>query len=184
MKMLVAGAGNIFLSDDAFGVEVVQRMLGTPLPDGVELIDSGIRGVHLAYKLLDGYDVLVLVDAAPRGLAPGTVSLIEVDTSQIETSAGAVSEGQSALVDAHGLEPGAILRMLGSLGGHVATVFVVACEPATVEDGIGLSQVVQDAVPAAIELVGQLITRWSSETPKGDSAESPQHSRSVEEVSR
>ncbi len=80
----MAGVGNIFLSDDAFGCEVVRAMAGTTVPDGVEIIDFGIRGVHLAYQLLDGYDLLVLVDAAPRDTEPGTVSLLEVELDQIE----------------------------------------------------------------------------------------------------
>src|SRR5206468_3494520 len=75
-RMLVAGVGNIFLSDDGFGSEVVRRMQGVPVPADVDVIDVGIRGVHLAYQLLDGYDVLVVIDAAARGQAPGTVTLL------------------------------------------------------------------------------------------------------------
>jgi hydrogenase maturation protease len=157
MRTLVAGVGNIFLSDDGFGVEVASRLAGRPLPDGVELVDFGIRGVHLAYQLLDGYDVLVIVDAAPHGQPPGTVSLLEVDQGQVTSSAAAVTEGASPLVDAHGLEPGAILSMLGSLGGSVGEVLVVACEPASVDEGLGLTPVVQAAVPRAVTLVEHVI---------------------------
>jgi hydrogenase maturation protease len=155
--MLVAGVGNIFLSDDGFGVEVVARMAGRPVPDGVELVDFGIRGVHLAYQLLDGYDVLVLVDASPRGRTPGTVSLLEVDQSELEDRSADVADGGAPLVDAHGLEPGAILSMLGSLGGQVGKVLVVACEPESVEEGLGLSRSVQAAIPQAITLVEQVM---------------------------
>jgi hydrogenase maturation protease len=167
-RMLVAGVGNIFLTDDGFGVEVAARMAGRPLPDGVELVDFGIRGVHLAYQLLDGYDVLVLVDAAPHGQAPGTVSLLEVDQAQVTTSASAVSEGESPLVDAHGLEPGAILSMLGSLGGQVSEVYVIACEPESVDEGIGLTAVVQAAVPQGIRLVDQVIQTHGAVAPSAD----------------
>jgi hydrogenase maturation protease len=154
MKMLVAGVGNIFLTDDGFGSEVVRAMAehpGPPLPEGVELSDFGIRGVHLAYQLLDGYDLLVLVDAAPTGREPGTVSLLEVDLDRIEP-------GGNALVDAHGMEPTEILSILGSLGGRVSQVLVVACEPESVAEGIGLSAVVEAAVPHAVDLVRQVIT--------------------------
>jgi hydrogenase maturation protease len=156
-RVLVAGVGNIFLSDDGFGVEVAQRMIGEPLPQGVELVDFGIRGVHLAYQLLDGYDVLVLIDAAPRGRAPGTVSLLEVDQCQFDDPAGTIAAGGAPLVDVHGLDPGAILSMLGSLGGRVGKVLVVACEPETVEEGLGLSASVRAAIPEAISLVKQVI---------------------------
>ena len=163
MRVLVAGVGNIFLTDDGFGSEVVRRMAGEQLPAGVEMVDFGIRGVHLAYQLLDGYDVLVVVDAAPRGHEPGTVSLLEVDPADVADSARAVSDGEAPLVDAHGLEPAAILSMLGSLGGTVTRVVVVACEPASVEEGIGLTEPVQAAVPRAIEMVRELM--WSGLVP-------------------
>ena len=168
-RMLIAGVGNVFLSDDAFGVEVVRQMAGTPLPEGVELVDFGIRGVHLAYQLLDGYDVLVLIDAAPRGEAPGTVSLLEVNQTEIGDAGAAVAEGQSPLVDAHGMEPGSILKMLGSLGGKVAKVLVVACEPESVEEGLGLSEPVLAAVPHAVAMVNKVVQS---------------HYASVKEVSR
>ena len=80
-RVLVAGVGNIFCSDDGFGVEVIQRLAASEMPPGVEVVDFGIRGVHLAYDLLDGCELLVLVDAAARGEVPGTVSVIERSSS-------------------------------------------------------------------------------------------------------
>jgi hydrogenase maturation protease len=151
MKTLVAGVGNIFLGDDAFGCEVVRALAGRPVPEDVQINDFGIRGVHLAYQLLDGYDLLVLIDAAPRGNAPGTVSLLDVELDRIEPAEG-------PLVDAHGMEPVSILSMLTSLGGQVARVLVVACEPESVDEGIGLSAVVSAAVPHAVDLVEQIMT--------------------------
>lgn len=166
--MLVAGVGNIFLTDDGFGVEVATAMAGRELPDGVELVEFGIRGVHLAYQLLDGYDVLVIVDAAPHGQPPGTVSLLEVDQTQVSDPTVGVAEGESPLVDAHGLEPGAILGMLGSLGGRVGEVLVVACEPESVDEGMGLTPVVAAAVPVAIQLVEQVMQSPRPARPTAD----------------
>jgi hydrogenase maturation protease len=156
--MLVAGVGNIFLSDDGFGSEVVRRMQGVPVPADVDVVDIGIRGVHLAYQLLDGYDVLVVIDAAARGHAPGTVTLLTVDQALVADVRPAVTEGDSPLVDAHGLAPGAILSMLAGLGGTVGQVYVVACEPVSVADGLGLSPEVEAAIAPAIALVVQLMS--------------------------
>jgi hydrogenase maturation protease len=89
-QILVAGIGNIFKGDDAFGVEVVQRLARSPLPDGVKVVDFGIRGIDLTYAPLDGYDAAILVDTAQRGAAPGTVSIIAPERH----SAGAVSPGE------------------------------------------------------------------------------------------
>jgi hydrogenase maturation protease len=151
VKALIAGVGNIFLTDDGFGPAVLEEFAGRALPAGITARDFGIRGVHLAYELLDGYDVLVVVDAAPRGLTAGTVSLLEVDPDAV----GAPADGP--LLDAHGMEPVAILRTLSSLGGQIGQVFVVACEPADTDEGMGLTDVVAAGVPAAVSVLEQLI---------------------------
>jgi hydrogenase maturation protease len=156
-RTLVAGVGNIFLGDDAFGCEVIRAMTGDPLPEGVQMRDFGISGVHLAYQLLEGYDLLVLIDAAPRGAHPGTVSLLEVELDKIESSAPSVEGGDAPLVDVHGMAPASILAMLSSLGGRIERVLVVACEPESVDEGLGLSDVVRDAIPHAVRLVRQVV---------------------------
>jgi len=149
-RTLVAGVGNIFLGDDAFGCEVIRLMAGRPVPAGVEVKDFGIRGVHLVYDLLDECDLFVLVDTAARGEAPGTVSVIEVEVPEPDLSAGPV-------MDAHDLTPDAIFAMLGSLGGRPGRSLLVACEPADVSAGMGLSAPVQEALPHAVRTVEEII---------------------------
>jgi hydrogenase maturation protease len=160
-KMLVAGVGNIFFSDDAFGCEVVRRLPKEDLPEGVVVADFGIKGVHLAYELLEGYDTVVIVDAAPCGGKPGDLYLIEPKLEEIAESplVQAASEGESALVDAHGLEPDAIFRMLKALGGNVGRALVVGCEPENIEDGLGLSATVEAAVEPAVRRLVDIIHR-------------------------
>jgi len=160
-KMLVAGVGNIFFSDDAFGCEVVRRLAKEDLPEGVVVADFGIKGVHLAYELLEGYDTVILVDAAPCGGKPGDLYLIEPKLEEIAESplVQAASEGESALVDAHGLEPDAIFGMLKALGGNVGRALVVGCEPENIEDGLGLSATVEAAVEPAVGRLVDIIRR-------------------------
>jgi hydrogenase maturation protease len=149
-SVLVAGIGNIFLGDDGFGVEVASRWLGTRAPvEGVKVADFGIRGVHLAYELLDGYDTLILIDVVSRGEAPGTVYVIEHEPD------GEPADGP--VVDAHSLDPAAVLVMLAGLGGSVGRVLVVGCEPATLEEGIGLSPPVAAAVDHGVAMVDELL---------------------------
>jgi hydrogenase maturation protease len=155
-RVLVAGVGNIFLGDDGFGVEVVRAMHGTELPQGVEVTDFGIRGIHLAYQLLDAYDGLVVVDAVRRGDPPGTLSVIEVDPAAVARSSPA-----SPGVDAHGLDPESVLRTLAHLGGTVGSVRVVGCEAEQLREEIGLSPAVTQAVPAAVGLVVEVATYLS-----------------------
>ncbi|MGW0875604.1 hydrogenase maturation protease [Streptomyces sp. NPDC002740] len=163
-RTLVAGIGNIFLTDDGFGVETARRLGERELPAHAEVVDIGVRGVHLAYQLLDGYDTLVLVDATARGEAPGTLYVIEHD-------AGAGPPPGTPPLDGHRMTPDAVLALLGTLcagtgGEPPRRVLVVGCEPATVDEGIGLSPPVSDAVPEAVRLIEELL--WTGEP--GESA--------------
>jgi hydrogenase maturation protease len=151
MKILVAGIGNIFMGDDAFGVEVVRRLSSEPVPQGVRIEDFGIRSYDLAFAIMDGYDVTVLVDAAPRGEEAGTVSLIEVDPGRIESAEGPI-------LDPHAMNPVVTLQMVKSLGGVPGRLYVVACEPSVIEaEDIALSEPVRAAVPEAVAMVQRLI---------------------------
>ncbi|MFI9628998.1 hydrogenase maturation protease [Streptomyces sp. NPDC052042] len=170
--VLVAGVGNLFLGDDGFGPEVVRRLAadpGEPLPDGVRIVDYGIRGMHLAYDLLDGYDALVLVDACPGGGPPGKLTVLEVGPDDLENGA----------FDAHGMNPVAVLSNLDHLGGTLPLTHVVGCTPADVGEGIGLSEAVAAAVPRAVETVRALVRRLSPATaaPSQEAAIAPEPPR-------
>ncbi|MFN2490884.1 MAG: hydrogenase maturation protease [Actinomycetota bacterium] len=156
-RVLVACLGNIFLGDDGFGVEVARRLGAEQFPDWVRVKDFGIRGIHLAYEVLDGYDTLILVDAAPRGEAPGTVYVIEPELARPGPEAPGGAELRVPLIDAHDMEPGSVLALLESLEGQAGRVLVVGCEPADVDEGIGLSEPVTRAVEQAVKLIRELI---------------------------
>ena len=162
-SVLVAGMGNIFLGDDGFGVEVARRLSAEPLPENVRVADYGIRGVHLAYQLLDGYDTLILVDAVSRGEPPGTVFVIEPDLAR--------PSGGDPMMDAHDLDPASVLGLVRRLGGRIDRVLVVGCEPQRTDECIGLSEPVQRAVDEAARLVRELLggSRQSEMNSKGGS---------------
>jgi hydrogenase maturation protease len=149
-RTLVAGVGNVFLRDDAFGVEVVRELAMSPHSPGVEICDYGIRGVHLVYDLLSGCDLFVLVDASPRGEPPGTVTVLEAELPEGETQA-------TPVIDGHSLTPDGILALLTSLGGRPGRTLIVACEPANVGAGMGLSDLVRAAVPHAVRAVEEIL---------------------------
>lgn len=170
-RTLVAGVGNIFLGDDGFGVEAARALAGRPLPEAVEVADIGIRGVHLAYRLLDGYDTLVVLDATARGGEPGTLYVIDAAGSGGRPSPDGVPP------DGHRMAPDAVFALLGTLCAGTGAVpprrtLVVGCEPATVEEGIGLSPRVAAAVPEAARLVAGLIGEPAG-GPAGDETPLP-----------
>jgi hydrogenase maturation protease len=149
-RVLVAGIGNLFLGDDGFGPEVVRRLAAEDvLPGGVRVADYGIRGMHLAYDLLDTYDTLVLVDALPGDGMPGDVVVLEI---------GADDLGGGDF-DAHGMNPAAMLASLDRLGGALPVTYLVGCRVGAVEESIGLSAPVAAAVPSAIVAIRELVHR-------------------------
>jgi hydrogenase maturation protease len=145
--VLVAGIGNVFLTDDGFGSEVARRLAGGRLPAGVRVVDYGIRGMHLAYDLLDGYDALIVVDSLPGKGSPGDLTVLEVGPDDL-------GDGE---FDAHAMAPVSVLASLGQLGGTLPATFVVGCQPADLSEGMGLTPAVQAAVDPAVELVHEVL---------------------------
>ena len=155
--ILIAGIGNIFLGDDAFGIEVVRRLADVDLPESVRVADFGIRGFDLAYSLQDSYETTILVDACPQGEAPGTLYVIEPDLS-----GGDAPDTPSAVIEAHTMNPESVLRMARAMNIEVKNVVLVGCEPQTLggEEGqMGLSAPVEAAVEEAVKLVESLINK-------------------------
>jgi hydrogenase maturation protease len=155
--VLVAGIGNIFLGDDAFGVEVVNRFAGRDLPEGVRVLDFGIRGFDLTYALLDGADVTILVDACARGGAAGDLYVVEPDLSSLDGA-----EAPQAAVDAHGMNPTNVIRAAKAMGGPLKKILLLGCEPQTFgpEEGhMGLSEPVASAVDRAVPLLESIVKR-------------------------
>ena len=159
-RILIAGIGNIFQGDDAFGVETVRRLSELSLPAGTRVIDFGIRSYDLAYAMMDGYDIIIMVDAAPRGEVPGTVYLMELEL-------GSTGEFEAESADAHSLNPVGVLQMVQSLGGKFeGKIYLIGCEPSVLEPEngeLGLSPAVQAAVPKAIELIQSLLNDLSND---------------------
>jgi hydrogenase maturation protease len=167
-RILVAGIGNGFLGDDGFGVALAQRLLDRPQPDGVEVKDFGIRGVDLAFALAD-YDVVVLLDAVPRGFEPGTLSVIDPDARSHgappppATWPAPAALARDDVMDAHGMDPVQVLAFARELGRVPERIVLVGCEPLTCMTGeedemVGeLSAPVQVALAPAVRLVEELV---------------------------
>ena len=161
-RVLIAGVGNIFLGDDAFGVEVVRRLTQRPMPIGVRVVDFGIRGIDLTYALLDGYEAVVMVDAAPRGGPPGTLYVIEPVLDK-----DAEPATMDLTIQAHSLDPAKVLRLAAAMGSPTRRVVLVGCEPAPADEWeemqLEMSPAVRVAIDEAVSLVESLAARLLAE---------------------
>jgi len=164
-KILVACIGNIFLGDDGFGVEVARHLSQRSIPEGVRVVDFGIRSYDLAYALMDDWDFVILVDAVPRGGEPGTIYVIEPELP-------AADAPQAPALDAHTMNPVAVLQMVALLspeqakfarGGEGKRIVIVGCEPSSAdpeEAGMELSAPVRAAVDEAVRVIEELIANF------------------------
>jgi hydrogenase maturation protease len=149
---LIAGIGNIFMGDDAFGCEVIRTLAERRLPAEVKVIDFGIRSYDLAFALIEDYAAIVLVDAVSRGETPGTVFLIEPEITRLDV--------QPESIDPHTMNALSVIQMAQQLGGIKAAIYLVGCEPQKLEsdDGaLGLSAEVQAAIPQALGMIDTLL---------------------------
>lgn len=161
-RILVAGIGNIFLGDDGFGVAVVRRLAERPAPPGVDVVEFGIRGMDLVYALQRGYAAVIFVDAAPRGVPAGTLTLLEADLAWTG----------GASVEPHGMDPVRVLRLARELGRVPARTLVLCCEPATGLAGtpdkdilVELSEPVRAAIDGAVQMVEATVAELAGIEP-------------------
>ncbi len=146
--ILVAGVGNVFFSDDAFGVEVARALFAAP-PPNAKVGDFGIRARHLAFELLEPFELCVVADCMPRGGAPGTIYVVEPELAAADGS----------VADAHAMNLETVFAAVRELGGRLPRTIIVGCEPQVIAAGMGLSAPVASAIPAAVQLIRDLITK-------------------------
>lgn len=155
-RILVAGIGNIFANDDGIGPEIVRHaMTRLAENEAVRIVDYGIRGMHLAYDLLEEWDALILIDAIPSRGSPGTVHVFEADLETLSATAG---------LEAHSIDPAAVFSTLRALDGVAPYTVVVGCEVDDVDEGMGLSDAVSAAVPDAVRAVEEVVARLLSQS--------------------
>jgi hydrogenase maturation protease len=160
VPILIAGIGNIFLGDDAFGCEVITKLSQRVWPEGVRVVDFGIRGFDLTYALLEDHDLVVLIDALPRGNAPGTLYKFEPDLTELD---GLDANGM--MIETHDMNPLRVLNVARKMGANFGAIRVIGCEPETFgpEEGLmGLSAAVSASVEPATHMVESLVREFST----------------------
>jgi hydrogenase maturation protease len=152
-KILVAGIGNAWLSDDGFGGAVVKALEQRELPPEAAVFDFGTGGLDLAYEIMRGYDGVIFIDVSRQDGEPGTLYVMEATEADADVG---IEDGQ--VLNPHGMDPQTVLRFVKTLGAWPGKVLIVACEPSVVEEmGVTLSAEVQGAITGAVDLVLETI---------------------------
>ncbi len=153
-RVLIAGVGNIFFGDDGYGCEVISRMRDETYPDDVRVEDYGIRGTHLAFELVSGYEGAILIDAVPKGGEPGSLYVIEPDV-----------EAAKGTADAHSMDLQTVFAFMRTLDGTPPRILIIGCEPASAGEEMGLSEAVERAVGRTIPLVREVFEKHFASAP-------------------
>ena len=154
-RVLVACVGNVLRHDDGFGVAVARALETAPLPDGVDLIETGIGGMSIVQRLMDGYGALIVVDAFDRGETPGTIWVLEPDVPAPDSLER--DEWRALFQNLHLAEPYRIFLLAKSLGALPPIVRLVGCQPHDIDAmDEHLSSSVAAAVPVAANRVREI----------------------------
>jgi hydrogenase maturation protease len=147
-RVLIGCVGNVLRGDDGFGPAVAERL--TDLPEGAEVVETGIGGIALLQELMAGCEGLVLIDAVDHGAEPGTVFVISPE----------VLDGEH-VADVHLANPERVLTMAKAMGALPERVLIVGCQPDEVDElSEGLSARVKEAVPVAVSKVEEAVRGW------------------------
>jgi hydrogenase maturation protease len=148
--MRVIAVGNAFCGDDGVGAAVLAQLADGVGAPGFDLVDLGTDALALIDQL-EPCVSCVVVDAARMGRQPGEVVAFRPEEARLRIR----SDGLSL----HGLGLAEALALADRLGRRPARLLVIGVEPAQVEIGHGLSDVVAAAVPRVVSLIKAEVLR-------------------------
>ncbi len=144
LPLLILGLGNLLCADDAAGVRAVERLNEKYLlPDGVQAMDGGTRGMALL-PLLQDAERLILVDAVTADEPPG--SLVRLEGPD-------VAKATAHQLSLHQLGVAELLDAARLMDALPSTIILVGVVPESVEFQPGLSEAVAGALPRLVAQV-------------------------------
>jgi len=153
MRILIAGVGNVLRGDDGFGIEVLHQLERSAELEGVEYFESGIAGISLVQKLMDGFDALIIIDALDRDAEPGQVFVLEPDAESLRTP-----PSTHEATDLHQANPEVVLRMAAALKVLPPRAWIIGCQAGDCDEfGSPLTEAVARAVPIAVDRITRLV---------------------------
>ena len=142
--VLILGLGNPLLGDEGIGMRVVEDLKGLELPDGVTVVEGGTAGLGLI-GLMEGYQRVIIVDAADMGHPPGRVVRFTPLEARFKTAEAPLSLHQIGL--------GEVLALAEALEVAPAELVIIGIQPSRIEGGVGLSPEVEGAIPQIIRII-------------------------------
>ncbi|MDH4301765.1 MAG: hydrogenase maturation protease [Nitrospira sp.] len=144
-SLRIIGLGNELRGDDAAGLLTVRR-LRHMIGDRAEVIEAGMVGVDLI-ELMTGASVVILIDAARSGKAPGSVHRFDASVSPIGRQVFPRSS--------HAIGVSEAIELARAMGVLPATVIVYGVEVGNTEVGHPLSPPMGEALDHVVRQIIQ-----------------------------
>jgi hydrogenase maturation protease len=142
-KVLILGVGNLLLTDDGFGVHLVNAFKDTAFPENITLLEAGTVS-HQLIPLFREIDHLIVIDVVQAGDVPGSLFRFSPDDMNFP-SEQKVSLHQISLID--------VLNMAELTGSKPKTV-IIGVQPKDVSSwSLEMSDELRAVIPRVKELV-------------------------------
>ncbi len=150
--IVLLGVGNILLTDEGFGVHVVNQLREDYVFNPpITILDGGTMGMELL-TYMRGMTKLLLVDAINGGDAPGTV--YEFPHEEMNSYfTEAISVHEVGMQD--------ILRIRALQEDPLEDAVVIGVEPESLELGLDLSETTQVVVKDVKERILAVLASWN-----------------------
>jgi hydrogenase maturation protease len=142
-KVLILGVGNLLLTDDGFGVHLVNSLKDIEFPAHITLLEAGTVS-HQLIPLFREVDHLIVIDVVQAGDKPGSLFRFAPDDMNFPAEQKA-SLHQISLID--------VLKMAELTGGKPKTT-IIAVQPKDVSSwSMEMSDELKAVAPRVRELV-------------------------------
>ncbi len=150
-EITVLGVGNIILTDEGFGVHVVNHLKEHyDFPDNVQLIDGGTLGMELTH-FLTGTKKLLIIDAVDGGLERGAVYRL---------TGAEIKAHFRQKISAHEVGIEEVLTLLELTGRPIEEVIVLGAQPFVLEAGVELSEDMKKILPSVVDEAVEILNDW------------------------
>lgn len=151
-EITILGIGNTILSDEGFGVRVVEYLRENyKFPENVNLIDGGTLGVELQHFII-GTEKLLIIDSIDGGAVAGTI---------FHLHDGEILKHFTQKISAHEIGIQDILTMLEITGKKIPCVELLGVQPYSLDAGINLTPPMQKLLPLFADKALEILKNWN-----------------------
>jgi hydrogenase maturation protease len=150
-RALVLSLGNMLRGDDGVGAAVLEQLEKRAVPDAVDILEGGTPGLE-TLLLLQGYNRVIIVDAADMGCEPGEWRCFTPDQVRLQSRDLHLRGTLHYAGLAEALSLGRAMNMLPP------KIIIYGIQPYTIDWEIGLSPAVAAAIPQVCDTIMEVLT--------------------------